>query len=179
MRRSDLEHIIRASSAVAEDNEIVAVGSQAILGQFPNAPSELLRSIELDVFPKNKPERSDVIDGAIGEQSVFHQTFGYYAHGVSPETAVLPRGWESRLIAVQNENTRGATGWCVEVHDLAVSKLVAGREKDREFLIALVKHRMVDSAVIHERLDSIPLEPRRSEEIRQRFKRWLSESKRD
>ena len=50
MRRSDLEHIIRASSAIAGDNEIIAIGSQSILGQFPNAPAELLRSIELDVF---------------------------------------------------------------------------------------------------------------------------------
>src|SRR6266496_567678 len=114
MKRSELEHIIRASSAIAEDKEIIAVGSQAILGQFPNAPAELLRSVELDVFPKNRPDRSIVIDGAIGEQSVFHHTFGYYAHGVGPETALLPVGWEQRLVVVRNENTGGATGLCLE-----------------------------------------------------------------
>jgi hypothetical protein len=176
MRRSDLEHIIRASSAIAGDNEIIAVGSQAILGQFPNAPAELLRSLELDVFPKNKPERSIVIDGAIGEQSVFHHTFGYYAHGVSAETATLPVGWENRLIEVRNENTQGAVGWCVEVHDLAISKLVAGREKDREFVVELLKHRMVARAILHERLASVISEENRKQEWESRLKRWMAEA---
>ena len=176
MKRSDLEHIIRASSAIAGDNEIIAIGSQAILGQFPHAPAELLRSLELDVFPKNKPERSIVIDGAIGEQSVFHHTFGYYAHGVSAETAILPRGWESRLIPVQNENTQGATGWCVEAHDLAISKLVAGREKDHQFVAALLKHRMVQKPLLGERLESVDLDAQRKAELRQRLGRWIVES---
>jgi hypothetical protein len=33
------------------------------------------------------------LDGAIGELSVFHQSFGYYAHGVDDTTATLPAGW--------------------------------------------------------------------------------------
>lgn len=37
MKRSELEHIIRASGEIAGDDEIVIIGSQAILGQFPNA----------------------------------------------------------------------------------------------------------------------------------------------
>jgi hypothetical protein len=87
-----------------------------------------------DVFPKNDPSKSDVIDGAIGEKSLFDETFGYYAHGVGAETAILPEGAYDRLIPVCNENTRSATGWCLEVHDLAISKLVAGREKDLQFV---------------------------------------------
>jgi hypothetical protein len=38
VKREDLEHIVRAAATVAGDDEIVVVGSQAILGQFPNAP---------------------------------------------------------------------------------------------------------------------------------------------
>lgn len=176
MRRSELEHIIRASSAIAGDNEIIAVGSQAVLGQFPNAPAELLRSMELDVFPKNLPERSIVIDGAIGEQSVFHHTFGYYAHGVSPETAALPGGWQGRLIEVRNENTRGAIGWCIEVHDLAISKLVAGREKDRDFVITLLKHRMVEKTTLLVRLSTLISEKGREHEWSSRLERWIAEA---
>ena len=37
---------------VADDDEIVVIGSQAILGSFPNAPAELLESMEADVFPR-------------------------------------------------------------------------------------------------------------------------------
>ena len=52
MRRSELEHIIRASGDIAQDNEIVVIGSQSILGQFPDAPVRLLVSMEMDVYPK-------------------------------------------------------------------------------------------------------------------------------
>jgi len=78
--------------------------------------------------------------GSIGELSPFHDTYGYHAQGVGPTTAVLPAGWEARLVVVRNENTRGASGLCLEVHDLLVSKLVAGRDKDVAFArVALAK----------------------------------------
>jgi hypothetical protein len=35
MRRFELEHIIRAASAITKQDHIVVVGSQAILAQFP------------------------------------------------------------------------------------------------------------------------------------------------
>src|SRR2546428_291249 len=82
-----------------------------------------------DVLPRNHPDRADLIDGSIGELSPFHETFGYYAQGVGPETATVPPGWESRLVVVRSAATRGATGLCLEVHDLALSKYVALREK--------------------------------------------------
>lgn len=43
MKRSELEHLIRAAGSIADDAEIVVIGSQSILGQFPNAPSPLAR----------------------------------------------------------------------------------------------------------------------------------------
>jgi hypothetical protein len=96
------------------------------------------------------------------EASPFHQTFGYYAHGVGEETAVLPAGWKDRLIPIQNENTGGGAGLCLEVHDLAVSKLVAGREKDLRFIEALLKHGLARPDIIRERLKSTPVEYRDS-----------------
>jgi hypothetical protein len=129
MTRQQLEHIIRAAAANADVRDVVIVGSQAILGAFPDAPAELLESMEADVFPKDDPQRSNVIDGAMGEMSLFHATFGYYAHGVDDRTALLPNGWQSRLIKIENANTGGAVGWCLEPHDLAVSKLVAASDQ--------------------------------------------------
>ena len=157
MHRQQLEHIIRAAAGITGASEFVIVGSQAVLGQFPQAPDELLVSIEADVFSLRDPADSDLIDGSIGEGSPFHQTFGYYAHGVSEETAVLPDGWRERLVALHNENTGAGTGFCLEVHDLAVSKLVAGREKDLNFLAGLLHHRLAQAAVIRERLTQTPL----------------------
>lgn len=165
MRRAELEHVLRAAAAVAEDEEIVVVGSQAILGQFPDAPESLLVSREADVYPRNRPERTDEIDGSLGDGSYFDSTFGYYAHGVGPETATLAVGWEERLIPIKNENTGGATGWCLEVHDLVLSKCAAGRERDWEFAEEALRHGLVDPAELRSRAPSLPLRPDRLDEI--------------
>ena len=157
MRRRDLEHVIRASADIADDEEIVVVGSQAILGSHPDAPAGMLRSIEADVYPRSHPERADVIDGAIGEGSPFHDTFGYYAHGVGPETAKAPQGWEERLVVVRNDGTRGAAGLCLEPHDLVLAKLAAGREKDWGFAREALEAGIVDRAVLLVRLDGLPV----------------------
>lgn len=150
--RSELEYLIRAAGSIADDREIVVIGSQAVLGQFPDAPTALLASMEADLFPLNYPERADLVDGAIGEGSSFHQLFGYYAQGVSERTATLPDGWRGRLVAVRNANTHGFTGLCLEVYDLAISKYVAGRDKDREFTRELARHRLTSASELEDRL---------------------------
>ncbi len=159
MTRSELEHVIRAAGAIADDREIVVIGSQAVLGQFPDAPATLLASMDANVYPRNQPERADLVDGAIGEGSRFHEQFGYYAQGVGEMTATLPRGWRDRLIPVNNANTRGITGLCLEVHDLALSKYAAGREKDLAFTAVLARHRMTRKEVLLERAAQTKLAP--------------------
>jgi hypothetical protein len=157
VKRADLEHIIRAAATIADDDELIVVGSQAVLGQFPDAPEEMLRSNEADVYPKNQPERWELIDGAIGELSPFHDTFGYYAQGVQEGVATLPEGWQGRLVALRTPATRGATGWCLEIHDLAISKYVANRPNDRRYCIAAARAGLVDPAVLRERLERTPV----------------------
>jgi hypothetical protein len=171
MTRRQLEHLIRAAADIADDDEIVVIGSQAILGQFPDAPESMRVSMEADLFPRNRAERADVIDGSIGELSPFHQTFGYYAQGVGVETALLPSGWQERLVVVQNENTRGAKGLCLEVHDLLVAKTLAGREKDLDFLREAAKHRMADPAVLLDRLETVEADPAVREKARSAIQR--------
>lgn len=168
MQRSDLEHLIRAAGSIADDAEIVVIGSQSILGQFPDAPSPLLLSAEADLFPLHHPELADLIDGSIGEGSPFHELYGYYAQGVGERTAVLPRGWRDRLVRITNPNTSGVTGLCLEVHDLAISKHVASREKDLEFTRELARHGMTDSKTLVLRLreTEIPTELRKLIEAR-------------
>lgn len=166
MRRPELEHVIRAAATVAEDDELVVIGSQAILGQFPDAPEEMLVSREVDIYPRNHPERGDEIDGSLGDGSYFDATFGYYAHAVGPETAKAAAGWEERLVAVRNENTGGATGWCLEIHDLLLSKCVAGRERDWEFVGAALRHELADVAELRRRLDDLPVPSARLDAVR-------------
>ncbi len=122
-----------------------------------------------DVYPKNKPERADLIDGSIGEDSPFHATFGYYAQGVAETTATLPDGWKTRLIRFRNENTLGFTALCLEVHDLVISKYVAGREKDDHFVREAIAHGLVDRATLHTRLAATQLVPQRASQIAARI----------
>ena len=152
MRRSDLELLIRAAGRIADEHELVIIGSQAILGQFPDAPAALVRSMEADLYPLSRPELADKVDGAIGEGSKFHQTHGYFAQGVGPDTATLPKGWRQRLVRIENQNTGGYVGLCLDVHDLAISKYIAGREKDREFTRDLARHGMTGRETLLERL---------------------------
>jgi hypothetical protein len=159
MTRAQLEHLIRAAAVISTDNTIVVVGSQAILGQFPEAPASMRVSMEADLFPFHLPERADVIDGSIGELSPFHQTFGYYAHGVGERTAILPVGWKERLVPIENVNTGGARGLCLEVHDLLVSKVLAGRDKDLEFLRDAARHGLANAETLQGRLAVVSAEP--------------------
>lgn len=158
MNRDQLEHLIRAAAVIAADSEIVVFGSQAILGQFPDAPESMRVSVEADLFPLHHPERADVIDGSIGELSPFHETFGYYAHGVAEETARLPVAWRERLVVVENANTGGARGLCLEVHDLLVAKAIAGREKDIAFLQEAAEQRMADAETLLRRLSTVEVD---------------------
>ncbi len=157
MRRSELEHVIRAAAAITNEYEIVVVGSQSLLGAVPEPSALLMESMEADVYPLHRPDLADLIDGAIGEGSPFHDCFGYYAQGVGPETAILPSGWQDRLVRIQNPNTDLKIGLCLDPHDLAASKLAAGREKDWAFVAEMLNSRVVDRAALLQRIAQLPL----------------------
>ncbi len=158
MTREELEHAIRAACDVAGETEVYVFGSQSILGQFPGADASLRMSAEVDLAPKNFPDRVDIIDSNLGELSLFHGTHGFYVHGLDISAAILPAGWEERTIKVQTRATRQNIGWCLEGHDLAASKLVAFRDKDREFVRVLIAERMVSPEELAERIRMLPVE---------------------
>jgi hypothetical protein len=155
MKRDELEHVLRAAGAITGVSTWVIVGSQAILGALPNAPAELLVSQEVDLYAPADEAASDLVDGSIGERSPFHESFGYYAHGVGQETAILPSRWRERAVTVHTPFTGGVTGVCPAPADLAISKLAAWREKDREFVRVLVQRQIVSVNEILERLAEV------------------------
>jgi len=170
MRYDQLEHAIRAACDVTEDTEILIFGSQAILGTYPNAHESLRASIEVDVQAKNKPERTDLIDGSLGENSQFHITHGFYVHGISIEAATLPEGWSERTITVSDSiATRGCKGHCIDAHDLAASKLFAYRDKDRNFVTTLLIEQLIDGPTLLERINTLPID----EDARKRLIQWV------
>ena len=176
MHKADLEHIIRAASAITNQYEVVVVGSQSILGSVESPPPECLASMEADIFVLGHERLSDLIDGAIGEGSQFHDSFGYYAQGVDENTSVLPAGWQGRLVRLQSPNTDGKIGYCLEITDLFLAKCAANREKDREFNVALLQHQLVDAATALERVPSMPLDGAGQERIVQLIARLAVEA---
>lgn len=169
MTRSQLEHAIRAACDVSGDTELWVFGSQAILGQFPDAPEELRRSAEADVAPRNHPERAGSLDGPLGELSQFHRAHGFYVHGLSIDAATLPEGWQDRTIAVPGRGGHLSTGHCLDGHDLAASKLAAFREKDLRFVRILLAERMIQAPVLLERISRLPV----AAETRERLRAWV------
>lgn len=163
MRREDFEHVIGAAANVTGLDDFVVIGSQAILGTHEAIPEEMLVSIEADLYPREDPERADLIDGALGDGSAFQVTFGYYAHGVGPETAKAPAGWEARLVPLQVlprvGSDRKPVAWCLEPHDLVLSKCAAGRPRDWDYAQAALRAGLVQLDVLLERTPDLPLPP--------------------
>lgn len=155
MTREDLEHLIRASTAVSNEYDLIIVGSAAILASFPEAPSALTQTREADIYPPRDPSKADMIDAILGEGSAFDLTFGYYAHGIGPDTAKLPGGWKERLVRIQSPNTDNKIGFCLEPHDLAASKAIAGREKDRDFVRSMLDYKFIDENILIDRIKSL------------------------
>jgi hypothetical protein len=149
MTREQLEHVIRAAAAITNEQSFVVIGSQAVLLPYPNAHPDLCVSRELDLYPAMAPEKSDLIEGAIGALSQFDETFGYYADGVSPDTAVMPADWMDRASLHYLGKT---TVVCPDMHDLVVSKCVARREKDARFIVVMLREKMIAAQTLERRI---------------------------
>ncbi|MCP4494923.1 MAG: hypothetical protein GY820_47630 [Gammaproteobacteria bacterium] len=158
MNKDQFEHTIRAAGSILDDDEVLVIGSQAIHASINFRLEEAERSIEVDVSSLHDTDgsKADLIDGSIGELSIFQDTFGYYAQGVTPQTATLPSGWRKRLIPYLTGGTNGITALCLEPHDLWISKAIAGRPKDREFCRALLARNIVDTKTLNQRLKKVP-----------------------
>ena len=114
-----------------------------------------MRSVEADIALRQDADgsKADLIDGSIGEASLFQETFGFYAHGVSVPVALLPRGWEQRLVRFTTPATAGVVAWCLSPEDLWVSKALAGRPKDFELCRALLQAGVVQRDALAALLD--------------------------
>jgi len=145
-----------------------------MLGAVPNPEEVFTVSMEADICPYQAPELAEKKDGSFGVGSQFHQTYGYYAQGVGPETATLPEGWFDRVNRVQNSNTAGRVAYCLDVRDLFLSKAVAGRDKDCGFCMALFEHCYVTPAQVLELVASMPIDDKERRALRARIRRWAN-----
>lgn len=85
-------------------------------------------------------------------------------------TAILPTGWRDRLIVFETPDTALVRGLCLEPHDLVVSKLVAFRDKDREFAASLLHAGLVDTDLLQARIGLLNVQSATQDRLRA----WLN-----
>jgi hypothetical protein len=155
MKKRHVEHILRAAAAITGEKQLIVVGSQALHAKFPDVADEIVMSVEVDLIAKKNTSRTEWLN-AIGQDSQFHVTYGYYADPVDEGTAILPKGWKGRLV---NLAAGEVTGLCLDPHDLAISKYVARREKDLLFTRELARRGYTRKARLLELLEVTAVAP--------------------
>jgi hypothetical protein len=165
MKKQELDQLLRAAGESTGEKQFINIGSQSLHARYPNLPDEILLSAEVDLIAKKNPEKTESLY-FIGVYSRFHETHGYYADPVDESTAILPKGWKSRLVNLPPGDTQGVSGLCLDPHDLAIAKYVARREKDIVFTRALVTRKIVEKARLLALLAKTPIAADAQERIR-------------
>lgn len=151
MRKPQLEAALRATAEAVGADELVLVGSQAVFGHTDDVPVEVLISEECDVWRKGNDEQLAHLTPTLGKNSPYHREHGVFVDPVAPSLVLLPSGWEQRLTPLCAGNV---TAWCLEVNDLVVSKLNAGRLKDYEFINAVLRARLANFDEVVRRIET-------------------------
>jgi hypothetical protein len=164
-------HVLRAAGRITGEKRFVIVGSQSLHGKHPDAADGIVRSAEVDLVAADRINRVEWLN-AIGQDSPFHESFGYYADPVDETTtASLPRGWKGRLVDLPEGDTEGVRGLCLDPHDLAIAKYLARREKDRDFTRAMARRGYVKRRRLLELVDETPV----AEDVKARMRRDIAQ----
>jgi hypothetical protein len=169
MKKQQVDHVLRAAGRITGEKQFIIIGSQSLHGRHPDVADDILRSFEVDLVARRDPSRTEWLN-VIGQDSKFHEQFGYYADPVDEATATLPKGWKGRLVNLPAGDTDGVRGLCLDPHDLAIAKYVACREKDLVFTRELVARRLVDADRLNALLDETPV----SGEVRSRIRAQIA-----
>lgn len=117
------------------------------------------QSIECDfLLTGGKSETRAEINKKLGVFSRFQVEHGFYADALGLAAVVLPTGWRERLLPLKDENGNVIAN-VAEIHDVAISKLIAGREKDFVFLKELFLRELIEMDVFLERAKLIKSMP--------------------
>lgn len=162
MKIEAMLHTLKAASVICQSRQLLVIRSQAILGHCQDRDIAFAfdESMEIDLVPIPENARlSDLIDGTIGEESDFHHTYGYYAHGVGMKTALFPAGWENRLKTLELDmGDTPITVFFPSVEDLVLAKYAAGRDKDHRFIQRVAQEQMVNDKLLTQLLQRLPNE---------------------
>ena len=150
--KDDIGMLLGKIKEKSNHRDFVILGSLSILGHPGQIPLGMMVSNDVDLYLKNDPSRSDGVSD-FGEDSDFHETYGYYADKVSPNMPSLPEGWKERLVLVKYKD--GVNGLFLEPNDCAISKYFRGNENDLSWIRQGLDAKILDLAIIKDRLKSV------------------------
>ncbi len=174
MKKWQVDHLLRAAKDITGEDKFIIVGSQSLHGKGIEV-DRLLVSIEVDIYIPDNEKKTELLN-AIGEGSPFHETHGYYADPVDERTAILPKKWRGRLVNLSAGDTNGAKGLCLDPHDMAVSKYIAGRDKDLALLEALVANGLLGKDTLLKRLNDTLTDENRKSAAKGRIERHFADA---
>jgi hypothetical protein len=145
--------LILEASTVANRNEFILFGSQAVHAVTSQLPVEVLISRECNIWIENEPSLQQLLKGRLGSESPFRQAKGFYLDPVPPDLPMVPLGWQQRLTELMVDDIKVR---CLEIHDLIISKLAAGRLKDYEFIAAVLMARLARTDEVVRRIQTFP-----------------------
>jgi hypothetical protein len=157
MTKAEFEDLLKRAGKIAKDRDFFLIGSQSLRGTCPAIPRDFPKTIEAGLYPRRHPQSWSLLRAELGNQSKFFRQRGYYLDCVDPGLATLPDGWTERLIPFRTPRTGGVTAWCLDPNDLFASKLAAWREKDRQFLRAMLRRKLVRIGIVKRRIGELPV----------------------
>jgi hypothetical protein len=167
VRRQQLYNILLRAAEISHRTEFIVICSQALYGAVEEEElniATVINSNDVDFYPV-------LLVGAatweelmleLGQDSDFHVEHDIYIEVVPPDLARFPDAWQQRVhtreigSCVINGTARAVSVTFPEIHDLAVAKVVIGREKDRAFIDEVVMLGLVDRGILEERLKLAP-----------------------
>ena len=152
MNKSLFEEVLRAVGRVTGRDEVVIIGSQSIHAITDAAPAEVIMSVECDLLLDDEDPATAEVDEALGPNSPFVTEHDVYVDTVSASFPFLPSGWDTRLRTLDVGTLRAR---CLEIHDLALSKLAAGRLKDFELIVVLLDRGMLELETTYARIRDV------------------------
>ena len=158
MRFRSLTHLLEELRARDATRKIVVLGSSSLLPFHPElgepgGPLDLTYDADFLLEPVDK-EIALLLGQVLGANKEFHLKFGYHADILHPSIVeTLPPGWEGRLVAVE----RFDNVFALEPLDLAVVKIVVGREKDLALVRGLLELGKISADDLRKRRSSMPL----------------------
>ena len=149
MQREQFHELLTRAAEVCAWRTLVVFGSQSVHAITDAPPAEVLVSVECDFWFRDEPEAVERLAAELGKDSTFARSTGVYADLLPPDLPMLPQDWEKRLVTY---SARGVSARCLEIHDLIVTKLAAGRLKDYEFIAAVLLSKLARADEVQRRI---------------------------